>query len=121
MLPLGCIAMSESSGKIVVLITTPKGEGRRIAKSIVDKRLAACVNVVDGITSFYWWKGEIQEDSEELLIVKTRSDVLEKLISEVKKIHPYTVPEIIALPIIHGNSDYLKWIDDEVTLGDGSG
>lgn len=102
------------TGKVVVLITVPKGEGKRIARAIVESRLAACVNIVTGLTSIYWWKGSIEEDEEELLILKTRTDIVKKLIDEVKKIHPYTVPEIIALPIVDGNPDYLKWVDDEV-------
>ena len=109
--------MPSNSGRIVVLITTPKGEGKRIARALVESRLAACVNVVPGLTSLYWWQGEIQEDQEELLIVKTRADVLDKLVAEVKRIHPYSVPEVVALPILGGNPDYMKWVDEEVRPG----
>ncbi|MCE4602304.1 MAG: divalent-cation tolerance protein CutA [Desulfurococcales archaeon] len=108
------MSSSTGTGKIVIIITAPKGEGKRIARALVESRLAACVNIVQGLTSLYWWQGEIQEDQEELLIVKTRMDALNKLIDEVKKIHPYSVPEIVALPILGGNPDYLKWVDDEV-------
>ncbi|MEB3774088.1 MAG: divalent-cation tolerance protein CutA [Desulfurococcales archaeon] len=108
-----------NGGEVVVLITTPRGEAGRIAKHLVEKRLAACVNIVEGITSYYWWEGKVNEDREDLLIVKTLRDVVEDLIREVKKIHPYTVPEVIALPIVEGNKDYLEWVRREVTGGGG--
>ncbi|MEB3780389.1 MAG: divalent-cation tolerance protein CutA [Desulfurococcales archaeon] len=102
---------------IVVLVTAPKGEGSRIARHIVEKRLAACVNIISNIRSFYWWEGKIQDDEEELLIIKTRRDFFEKLMDEVKRVHPYTVPEILALPVVAGNPDYVKWVYSEVGSG----
>jgi len=105
---------------VVVLITTPRGEADRIARYLVENRLAACVNIVRGITSYYWWEGKVTEDQEDLLIVKTLEDSVEELIDEVKKIHPYTVPEVIALPIVEGNRDYLEWVRREVE-GHGGG
>lgn len=99
---------------LVVFITAPRGEGEKIAGHIVEKRLAACVNIVRGIESIYWWEGKVEKDEEELLIVKTRGNILDKLIEEVKKVHPYKVPEIIAIPITAGNRDYLEWIEREV-------
>ena len=101
-------------GYCVVFITTPVGEGERIASLIVEKKLGACVNVVKDISSLYWWKGNIEKDSESLLVVKTSLEKLPQLTEEVKKVHPYTVPEIIALPIIGGNEDYLNWIDESL-------
>ena len=101
-------------GYCVVFITTPVGEGERIASLIVEKKLGACVNVVKDISSLYWWKGNIEKDSESLLVVKTSFEKLPQLTEEVKKVHPYTVPEIIALPIIGGNEDYLNWIDESL-------
>ncbi|MCE4612724.1 MAG: divalent-cation tolerance protein CutA [Desulfurococcales archaeon] len=108
-------------GERVVFITAPRGEGSRIAKYIVEKRLAACVNVVHGITSFYWWEGRLVEDSEDLLVVKTVEEAVGALIEEVKKVHPYTVPEIVSLPIEKGNRDYLEWVRREVSLPSGHG
>jgi len=101
-------------GYCVIFITTPAGEGERIASLIVEKKLGACVNVVKDISSLYWWKGNIEKDSESLLVVKTSLEKLPQLTEEVKKVHPYTVPEIIALPIIGGNEDYLNWIDESL-------
>ena len=76
--------------------------------------MGACVNVVKDISSLYWWKGNIEKDGESLLVVKTSLEKLPQLTEEVKKVHPYTVPEIIALPIIGGNEDYLNWIDESL-------
>ncbi|KAL8040327.1 hypothetical protein ABFS82_10G087600 [Erythranthe guttata] len=96
---------------IVVYVTVPNKEaGKKLAESIVKERLAACVNRVPGVESVYEWKGEIQTDSEELLIIKTRESLLEALTQHVKANHEYEVPEVIALPITGGNSQYLEWI-----------
>ncbi len=99
---------------IFVICTTPKGKGYEIARKVIESKLSACVNIITGIRSIYWWKGEINEDDEELLIIKTKKTVLNKLIDYIKSIHPYTVPEIIATEIIGGNLDYLNWIDENV-------
>ncbi|WP_457621877.1 divalent-cation tolerance protein CutA [Persephonella sp.] len=98
---------------IVVYITVPdKDSAKNIAKKLVEEKLAACVNIVDNINSVYYWKGNIEEDDELLLIIKTRLETFDRLVEFVKKIHPYTVPEIIALPILVGSDSYLRWIDD---------
>ncbi len=101
---------------VVVLVTTPTDKGLEIADHIVRNKLGACVNVVPEVSSIYWWKGNIEKDKESLLIIKTSAQILEELIREVKKVHPYTVPEIIALPIVGGNEDYLRWINDSLGL-----
>lgn len=99
--------------KIVVFITAAnKKEAKRIAKGLIKEKLAACVNIVGGIESLFWWQTKIDKAGEVLLIVKTKKQLLNRLIRLVKSLHSYTVPEIIALPIIGGNSDYLNWIDD---------
>ncbi|KAG8376107.1 hypothetical protein BUALT_Bualt09G0029000 [Buddleja alternifolia] len=96
---------------IVVYVTVPNKEaGKKLAESIVKERLAACVNRVPGVESVYEWKGEIQTDAEELLIIKTRESLLEALTEHVKTNHEYEVPEVIALPITGGNLQYLEWI-----------
>ncbi|GER25161.1 divalent-cation tolerance protein CutA [Striga asiatica] len=96
---------------IVVYVTVPNKEaGKKLAESIVKEHLAACVNRVPGVESVYEWKGEIQTDSEELLIIKTRESLLEALTAHVKNNHEYEVPEVIALPITGGNLQYLEWI-----------
>ncbi len=104
----------------VILITTPPGKGEEIARLLVEERLAACVNVVKGIRSFYWWEGKVNVDDEELLVVKTRGEAVGKLVKRVKEVHPYTVPEVIALDVSEGNEDYIKWVVEEVKNVDSS-
>ncbi|MCD6341432.1 MAG: divalent-cation tolerance protein CutA [Thaumarchaeota archaeon] len=99
---------------IVVLITASSEESENIARRLLEERLAACVNIVRGIKSLFWWEGKIDEAQEALLIAKTRLDQMEKLIQAVKQIHSYSVPEIIALPIIARNMSYLTWISQNV-------
>ncbi|MFH0826843.1 MAG: divalent-cation tolerance protein CutA [Candidatus Omnitrophota bacterium] len=100
---------------IVILITAPnKTEAKRIASALIRKKLAACVNIAEGLTSLFWWKGKVDKANEALLVVKSKKEKLAKVITCVKSLHSYQVPEIIALPIIGGNSAYLKWIDDSL-------
>jgi periplasmic divalent cation tolerance protein len=100
---------------LLVLITAPSAEvGEKIARRLLNDRLAACVNILPGVRSLYHWQGEIQDDQEHLLLVKTRQEVFEShLIDAVREIHPYQVPEIIALPIHLGLAEYLDWIHRE--------
>ena len=99
---------------IVVYITAPnEAEAAKIAKTLVNEKLAACVNIVKSIRSIYSWQGKIEDDSEVLMIVKTRKELFGRLKDRVKELHNYTVPEIIALPIIEGSEDYLNWVKEE--------
>lgn len=102
------------NGYYVVLITVPVDKGEELANFIVENKLGACVNVVPEVKSVYWWKGNIEKDKEALLVVKTSSEKFKELLEKVKGVHPYTVPEIIALPIVAGNPDYLNWIEDSL-------
>jgi periplasmic divalent cation tolerance protein len=98
---------------VIVFVTTPNTvEGQKIAKKLVSEQLAACVNIVPGMTSFYTWKGEICEDNEVLLIIKTRASLFDALSAAVQVEHPYEVPEIIAAPITTGSASYLRWINE---------
>ena len=103
---------------IVVLITAPSMDAaKEISALLLERQLAACINIIPQVLSIYIWEGEIHEDAEFLLIVKTRQEVFaNQLISAVKTIHPYDVPEIIALPIIAGEKDYLGWIDEVTSI-----
>ncbi len=98
---------------VVVLVTAPKEKGEDIARRLVEERLAACVNIVGGIKSFYWWQGKIEADNEELLIIKTKKCLLPALKSRIREIHPYSVPEIIAFTPMDVLEDYLKWALEE--------
>ena len=98
---------------IVVYITVSSPEeGERIAKALVEKKLASCVSIVPGLRSIYHWQGKICDERELLLIAKTRGSLFERLEVEVKSIHSYKVPEIIALPIVKGSKEYIDWIDE---------
>ena len=101
-------------GYLVVLITVPVDRGEELADFIVENKLGACVNLVPEVRSTYWWKGKVERDNEALLVVKTSAGKFRELKKKVKEVHPYTVPEIIALPIVAGNEDYLKWIEESL-------
>lgn len=99
---------------LVVLITCPDlKEGKWIGEILLKERLAACVNILPHVTSFFWWSSKLHKSDEVLLLVKTKKKVLRKLIKRVKETHQYENPEIIALPIIGGSKEYTKWIEDE--------
>ena len=101
---------------IVVLITAKDAEeAQKIAKTLLKRRQAACVNIVPEVDSHFWWQDKLNSNRESLLVVKTKESLLPDIIKSVKKIHSYDVPEIIALPIVGGNEEYLDWIDREVT------
>ncbi|KAM8879724.1 protein CutA homolog [Spinachia spinachia] len=96
-------------------VTCPnEGVAKDLARAIVEKKLAACVNIVPAITSVYEWQGKIEEDSEVLLMIKTRSSKVPALAEYVRSNHPYEVAEVISLPIDQGNPPYLKWIGQVV-------
>ncbi len=102
-------------GRIVLVTCGTLAEGRRIARSAVSKRLAACVNIIlSPVESFYTWKGNLQKAREYLLVIKTTEKRLAKLEKEVKQLHSYKVPEFIALPILGGSKDYLAWLGESV-------
>ncbi|XP_008261007.1 protein CutA isoform X2 [Oryctolagus cuniculus] len=92
-------------------VTCPNEKvAKEIARAVVEKRLAACVNLIPQITSIYEWKGKIEEDSEVLMMIKTQSSLVPALTDFVRSVHPYEVAEVIALPVEQGNSPYLQWV-----------
>jgi periplasmic divalent cation tolerance protein len=88
-------------------------EAQRIGRTLVEKRLAACANLVEKMHSIYWWENEIHEDDEVILIAKTKATLLPHLVQEVKALHSYDCPCVVALPVLGGNADYLEWIRNE--------
>ena len=104
----------ENDENIVIFITTgTDGEARRVAEALLEQRKAACATIVPTVTSLFWWEDRIDSNQESLLIVKSKASLLDEIVSLVKGVHSYDVPEVIALPIIGGNSDYLSWIGKE--------
>jgi len=102
--------------KRLVLTTCGSAEeARRIAQELVERRLAACVNIVPQIESVYRWKGEVQRDDEALLVIKTRAAQFEALKEAVLKHHPYELPEVIAVSVERGHQPYLDWISSNVS------
>jgi len=100
------------AGEIIVLVTAAsQDEAERIGRRLVDDHLAACVNIVPEIRSLFFWEGKTQQEREVLLICKSRQPLLEKLIATVQSLHSYSVPEIIAVPIVGGSGDYLAWLN----------
>jgi periplasmic divalent cation tolerance protein len=100
---------------LAVLVTCPEDAAERIAGEVLKLRLAACVNILRGMRSRYRWKGRLESANESLLLIKTRSELFEKLERAVRRIHPYETPEIVGLRIERGNSSYLKWLSKETT------
>jgi periplasmic divalent cation tolerance protein len=104
--------------KIVVLTTcASEQDAERLARALVGEQLAACVNVVPQIRSFYRWKGELETAGEFLLIIKTSRDLFDALKLELERLHPYEVPEVLALPIVAGGENYLNWLGQNLRGG----
>ncbi len=107
--------MSKTKDNIVVLVTAKDHkQAKNIAKQLLTLKLVACVNVLKGVESFFWWDNKIDSAKEVLLVIKSQRSKLPDLIKTVQSVHSYQVPEIIALPIIAGSLDYLRWIDESV-------
>ncbi|PIE19771.1 MAG: divalent-cation tolerance protein CutA [Proteobacteria bacterium] len=96
----------------VVLCTCPPSDASRIAKTVLEERLAACVNVVAGVTSLYRWKGQVQEDSESLLVLKTPRSCYPTLEKRLQQLHPYDVPEVLSLSVDAGADSYISWVGE---------
>jgi periplasmic divalent cation tolerance protein len=102
----------------VVLVTVPDAAvAATLCRALIEERLAACGNIVPGVTSIYRWEGEIREDSELMVVLKTREDVFPRLLERIVELHPYDVPEILALPVIAGHAEYLAWIGRSTQVG----
>jgi periplasmic divalent cation tolerance protein len=105
----------KETGKIVIFVTTnSEREAHKIAELLLSNKKAACVNIVPKVASSFWWQGKLDSAQESLLIIKTKTSLLAEVVNLIKSAHSYEVPEVIALPVVGGNADYLKWIDDSV-------
>lgn len=104
----------EASSFAVVYVTfASRDQATRIARTLVEEKLLACANLLDPVTSIYRWEGKVNEDTEVLLIGKTRTALVEKIAQRVKELHSYTCPETIAVPLVGGAPWYLDWLDAE--------
>ena len=98
--------------RIVLVTCASVGEARRIGRSVVEKKLAACTNILVGVESIYRWKGKVERAREVLVVMKTTVARLRELEREVKRVHSYEVPEFVVLPVVAGSREYLKWIEE---------
>ena len=109
--------MSSSEPAAVVLVLTTLGadaDAAAFARSLVDERLAACVNILPAVTSVYRWQGTVEQDREQLLVVKTTTDRLAALEARVRQLHPYDLPEFLVIPASGGSAAYLAWVSESV-------
>jgi periplasmic divalent cation tolerance protein len=110
--------MSKRNNTVVVLVTAPDGKAAaEIARQLLADRLVACVNIVPGLRSLYWWQGEIEESDEVLMLLKARGEDVGTLAEKVRSLHPYEVPEVIATEIVAGFEPYLDWVRAETERG----
>lgn len=105
------------AGEIVVLVTCPPAESENLAIALVEERLAACVNIINGVQSIYLWDGKVCNETEKLLVIKSHSSVWDKLRDRVHELHSYDVPEVVSLPIADGLKPYMDWIGASVGAG----
>lgn len=100
----------------VYATTSSRQEALSIGRAVVSERLAACANILDGMISIYWWERSLQEEGEASLILKTRSDLIDRLTARIRELHSYACPCVVAMPILAGNPGYLDWIFRETAI-----
>lgn len=105
-----------TNAMLVYITTANEEEAERIGRALVERQLAACANIVPAIRSIYRWEGQVVEDGETLLLIKTTVSALDELVATVKQLHSYSVPCVTAFPIAGGNEDYLAWVADSVNV-----
>lgn len=114
--------MQENDKSVLIYSTFPSPEAAEaVGRELVERRLAACVNILPGMTSIYRWESAIVRDSEAVMIIKTRASLSGRVIDEVKTRHPYTNPALVVLPITDGSADYMRWLMGETTAPEPGG
>ncbi len=99
----------------MVYVTTSKDlESKKIARKLLKEKLAACINIIPSIESIYLWKGEIEEDSESIMVIKTKSELVEEVIKRIEELHSYEIPCILEITVNNGSKNYLNWIESEL-------
>ncbi len=101
------------SAALVYITCADKSEAERVGQALVEANLAACVNIIDGMQSMFWWQGKAEKDQETVLLAKTPTALVSALTEKVRSVHSYDCPCVVALPIIDGNPEFLQWIHDE--------
>jgi periplasmic divalent cation tolerance protein len=97
---------------VLAITTTPEKDAVRISKALVESKFCACINIISNVTSIYHWKGNVETDTESILLIKTEKEFIELIEAKLKEVHPYELPELIVLPIDWGKSEYLDWISE---------
>lgn len=106
--------MTENNKPVLIYSTFPSvAEAERIGGALVDRGLAACVNILPGMTAIYVWEGKRQSETEAAMIIKTRAELADPVIAEVRKLHPYDNPALVVLPVAGGSADFLRWIAEQ--------
>ena len=110
-------AEAEAEIRFIVVLTTigTEEEAVKLAQSLLERKLVACVNVVPSVRSLYWWNGKVEDDKEQLLLLKTRAELASTLTDAVVELHPYDVPELLCLPVVAGSDSYLAWLAENVS------
>lgn len=103
---------------LVYITAASREKAVNLARALVERRLAACANILGDITSLYWWKGEVSQEAEVAVIVKTVAGKLTELVSAVKELHDYEVPAVVAVPVVGGNPEFLQWVVRETRCQD---
>ncbi len=101
------------SAALVYITCGDKAEAERVGQALVETSLAACVNIVDGMQSMFWWQGKAETDQETVLLAKTRTALVSRLTEKVRSVHSYDCPCVVALPIIDGDPEFLRWIHEQ--------
>jgi periplasmic divalent cation tolerance protein len=101
--------------RLLYITAANREEAEKIANALVEERLAACANILGEISSVYWWQGKLTKDREVAFTLKTRADLVDAAIARVKALHSYTIPCVVALPLVAGNPDYFAWLAQETT------
>ena len=108
------------TGSTVVMVSaSSQNEAEKIAKELVEKKLAACVSIIPNMRSIYIWEGKVEDSEEYLMIIKTRGELFEQVKRAIQDLHSYKIPEIISLPITHALEDYVRWINEVTLVGPG--
>ena len=107
--------LTKMEARFIYVTCQSRMQAEEIGAKLVEEKLVACVNIVPGMTSMYWWKGKVEKDQEAIMVAKTMANKVNMLVERIKELHSYEVPCVISLPIVGGNPDYLDWLNTSVS------